>query len=71
MSHRTRFNMGLGLIREAKHDGAQADDFALLEKRVAALEHAVSTILARVEDGTLEQTAQHIRSELSLRQRDE
>lgn len=70
MSHRSRFNIGLGLIREAKHADAPTDNFALLERRVAALENAVSTILAGVEDGTLEQTAQHIRSELSRRQRD-
>jgi hypothetical protein len=70
MSHRSRFNIGLGLIREAKHADANSDDIALLEERVAALEDAVSAILAGVEDGTLEQTAQHIRSELSLRQRD-
>ena len=65
MSHRSRFNIGLGLIREGQHAPTQADDLALLKERVAALENAVNTILAGIEDGSLEQTVQHFRSELS------
>jgi hypothetical protein len=70
MSHRSRFNIGLGLIREAKHAETQTDDLALLVERVAALENAVNTILAGIEDGNLEQAVRHFRSELS-RKRDE
>lgn len=62
MSHRSRFNIGMGLIREATQASPLTEEMQVMNERITLLEEIIVTMLERAEDGTLQMTAAEIRS---------
>jgi hypothetical protein len=67
MSHRTRFNIGTGLLFRGQEDETMEElEVAVdaLSQHVAMLEGIIDVMLQEAENGTLERAAASIRSAL-------